>query len=108
MAIENVATTLSVMGGKWKPLILCQLFKKPRRFTELIETIPGVTPKVLTQQLRELEQDGLVQRTVLQVMPAHVEYRMTDYGETLCPVLRTMAQWGEDHERRLDAMAVPE
>ena len=99
MAIESVATTLSVMGGKWKPLILCQLFKKPRRFNEL-ETIPGVSPKVLTQQLRELEQDGLVQRIVVQVVPPHVEYRMTDYGETLCPVLRTMAQWGEEHETR--------
>ena len=99
MAIESVATTLGVMGGKWKPLILCQLFKKPRRFTEL-ETIPGVSPKVLTQQLRELEQDGLVQRVVMQVVPPHVEYRMTEYGETLCPVLRLMAQWGEGHELR--------
>ncbi|WP_321530433.1 helix-turn-helix domain-containing protein [uncultured Desulfuromonas sp.] len=103
MAIENVATTLSVMGGKWKPLILCQLFKKPRRFTEL-QTIPGVTPKVLTQQLRELEQEGLVQRIVVQVVPPHVEYRMTDYGATLCPVLRAMGQWGEKHEQRLNKM----
>ncbi len=99
MAIESVATTLGVMGGKWKPLILCQLFSKSRRFTEL-ETIPGVSPKVLTQQLRELEQDGLVQRVVMQVVPPHVEYRMTEYGETLCPVLRLMAQWGEGHELR--------
>ncbi len=104
MAIENVATTLSVMGGKWKPLILCQLFKKPRRFSEL-QTIPGVSPKVLTQQLRELEQEGLVQRTVFQVVPPHVEYRMTEYGETLCPVLRAMGQWGEKHERRLHEMS---
>ena len=93
-----VGATLSVMGGKWKPLILWEIHNEPRRFTYIKHAIEGITQKMLTQQLRELEADGLIARQVYDEMPLRVEYSLTPLGKTLFPVLAAMAKWGyENH-----------
>ena len=92
-----VEATLSVIGGKWKLLILWQLREKPRRFTHIKQGIEGITQKMLTQQLRELEADGLIERQVYVEMPLRVEYSITPHGRTLYPVLVAMAKWGYEN-----------
>ncbi len=92
-----VSTTVSVMGGKWKPTILYYIKDKPRRNSELLRLIPSVTQKVLTRHLRELEQDGIIHREVFPVIPPHVEYTITEYGRTLGPILEAMVEWGMHH-----------
>ena len=89
-----VEVTLRVIGGKWKAMILFHLHQGPARFNVLRRLIPGVTQRMLTQHLRELEADGIVTRTVLHVVPPHVEYAISPLGETLGPILDAMAQWG--------------
>jgi DNA-binding HxlR family transcriptional regulator len=93
-----VNTTLKVIGGKWKPLLLWYLTQETMRFSQLQKQMSGITQKMLTQVLRELEMDQLVLRTVYPVVPPKVEYSLTDYGRTLLPVLKAMATWGEKHE----------
>ena len=92
-----VTTTLSVIGGKWKPIILFIILDEKKRFGEIKKLIPAITQKMLTQQLRELEQDGIIHRKVYPVVPPKVEYSMTEYGKSLAPILKTMAQWGRSH-----------
>lgn len=96
-----VNTTLKVLGGKWKPLILWYLNQETLRFSQLSKEIVGITQKMLTQQLRELEEDGLVSRKVYPEVPPKVEYSITEYGQTLEPVLDALAKWGKKHEDRL-------
>jgi DNA-binding HxlR family transcriptional regulator len=86
--------TLAVIGGRWKVLILFQLFQGVKRFSELSRALGGITQKMLTQQLREMEHDGIVQRTVYPQVPPKVEYRLTPLGETLKPVVGAMCRWG--------------
>jgi DNA-binding HxlR family transcriptional regulator len=86
--------TLAVIGGRWKVLILFQLFQGVKRFSELFRALDGITQKMLTQQLREMERDGIVQRTVYPQVPPKVEYRLTPLGETLKPVVGAMCRWG--------------
>jgi DNA-binding HxlR family transcriptional regulator len=86
--------TLAVIGGRWKVLILFQLFQAVKRFSELQRALPGITQKMLTQQLREMERDGIVQRTVYPQVPPKVEYRLTPLGDTLKPVVGAMCRWG--------------
>jgi DNA-binding HxlR family transcriptional regulator len=94
-----VEVTLSVIGGKWKPLILWHLYKGGvRRFLELQRNIPGITRKMLTQHLRELERDGIVARKIFNEMPLRVEYSLTKYGRTLRPLMYVLADWGSKHE----------
>lgn len=90
-----VDATLRVIGGRWKPLILYHLRAQPQRFNALRRLMPTVTQRVLTQNLRELEADGIVSRTVIDLVPPHVEYAFTPRGRTLLPVLDAMAEWGE-------------
>jgi DNA-binding HxlR family transcriptional regulator len=85
-----------VIGGKWKPIILWVLWRETLRFSELKRRIPAVTQKMLTQQLRELEDDLIVHREVYPVVPPKVEYSLTDRGRTLGPILHAMAAWGND------------
>ena len=92
-----VTTTLSVIGGKWKPIILYAIKKETKRFSEIKRLIPAISQKMLTQQLRELEDDGIVHRRVYPVVPPKVEYSLTDYGRTLMPILDAMVAWGEKH-----------
>lgn len=92
-----VTATVSIIGGKWKPPILSRLVEGVRRFGELQRLVPNITKKMLTQQLRELEQDGIVKRNVYHQVPPKVEYSLTEYGESLKPVLAAMEAWGIEH-----------
>lgn len=89
-----VAATLQLIGGRYKGLILWNLMDGPLRFSALRRAVPCATPKMLTQQLRELEADGLISRTVYPVVPPKVEYALTRLGRSLCPVLEAMRAWG--------------
>lgn len=93
-----VERVLAVFSGKWKPSIIYYLEQNgPLRFSELRETIPQVTQRMLTQQLRELERDGLVKRTDYGEMPPRVDYRLTELGTTLQPIGLQLEKWGENH-----------
>ena len=92
-----VQATLSVLGGKWKILILWHLKDHTRRFGELKRLMPEITEKMLIQQLRELETDGIVARMVYTEVPPKVEYSVTNYGRSLEPVLHALCDWGEAH-----------
>jgi DNA-binding HxlR family transcriptional regulator len=89
-----VEATLEAIGGRWKVLILYELFNGTRRFGELHRSLHGITQKMLTQQLREMERDGLVHREVYMQVPPKVEYSLTSLGKTLRPVLDAMHLWG--------------
>ena len=90
--------TLALIGGKWKLIILWHLgIDGTKRFSELQRLIPHITQKILTNQLRELEEDQLVERTVYPVVPPKVEYKLTPYGESLVPILKLMYNWGKNY-----------
>jgi len=91
----SVRAALSVIGGKWKPVIIYYLAEGTKRFGELRKCVPDSTQKMLTQQLRELERDGVVARKVYHEVPPKVEYSLTAYGLTLRPVMRELCKWGE-------------
>lgn len=92
-----VEGTLKIIGGRWKLLILRELFKGTRRFGELHRALTGITQKMLTQQLRELEKDKIILRKVYPQVPPRVEYSLTPLGESLKPILNMMHQWGTTH-----------
>lgn len=92
-----IEATLGLIGGKWKALILDHLTDGALRFGNLQRLMPKVTPKMLTQQLRELEKDGLVERHVYPVVPPKVEYELTDFGQTVLPILDAMCVWGREY-----------
>ena len=92
-----VEVTLEVIGGRWKCVILWWLRRDAKRFGELKLLIPRITQKVLTQQLRELEQDGLVYRETYREAPPRVEYSLTTYGKTLRPITELLCDWGKTH-----------
>lgn len=99
-----VEATLDVIGGKWKVVILFHLTHDgTHRFAELRRKIPGVSERMLTQQLRELEEDGIVHREVYAEVPPKVEYSLTEYGKTLRPITEVMCEWGQRHVKRLKA-----
>jgi DNA-binding HxlR family transcriptional regulator len=95
-----VEATLGVIGGKWKVLILFWLKDQTLRFGELRRKIPGISERMLTQQLRELEVDGIVNRMVHPEVPPRVEYSVTAYGRSLRPITELMCDWGKKHMRR--------
>lgn len=97
LGCSKIKVTLDVMGGKWKPLILYLLSAKTMRFSELSHQIDGITQKMLTQQLRDLESDKIVSRKVYAQIPPKVEYSLTAHGKTLVPLLLDMEKWGKDH-----------
>ena len=94
-----VEVTLSVMGGTWKPIILFHLLHGKKRFSELSRTIGGVTQRMLTLQLRELEEAGIVLRTVHAEVPPRVDYELTELGRSLQPVLIALRNWGVEYAR---------
>lgn len=98
-----VQATLKILGGKWKILILWHLKDKARRYSELKRLMPEITEKMLIQQLRELENDGIVNRKVYSDIPPKVEYSFTDYGRSLEPVLKALCEWGQEHLKRVEA-----
>lgn len=92
-----VEATLDLIGGKWKALILWHLSQQTLRFNELRKLIPHITQKMLTQQLRELENDGLIVREVYKEVPPKVEYWLSDFGKSITPVLEVMCAWGNEY-----------
>jgi DNA-binding HxlR family transcriptional regulator len=93
----SVSATVDVISGKWKPTIIWHLKDQPRRFNALRRLTPYVTQRILTLQLRELENDGIISRTVLGQVPPSVEYALTARGLTLAPILDQMGDWGAAH-----------
>ncbi|MFF2481123.1 winged helix-turn-helix transcriptional regulator [Paenibacillus sp. NPDC058071] len=93
----SVEATLEVIGGKWKSVILCHLTHGKKRTSDLKRVMPAITQKMLTQQLRELECDDIVNRIVYNQVPPKVEYELTEYGWTLKPILDLLCNWGETH-----------
>ncbi len=95
----SVGTTLAVIGGRWKPIIIFKLLQNEvLRFGELKKEIQGVTQRMLTQQLRELETDKIISRKVYAEVPPKVEYSLTEYGKTLEPIMIAMRDWGAGHK----------
>lgn len=94
-----VATTVRLIGNKWKLLIIRNLvYKGTQRFTDFLKTVPAISKKVLTDNLRALEEDGIVQREVFAEVPPRVEYSLTALGQTLRPLLNAMSDWGSDYK----------
>lgn len=93
----GIEATLEILGGKWKALIVCLLMSGTKRTGELQRLIPDVSQKVLIQQLRELERDGIVGRHVYNEMPPKVEYYVTEYGITANKIIDVMCSWGRDN-----------
>jgi DNA-binding HxlR family transcriptional regulator len=91
----SMELTLGLIGGKWKSLILWYLGENTLRFSELRNSLPRITPKMLTQQLRELEECGLVNRFIYTQIPPKVEYSLTAAGKSLLPILATLCEWGQ-------------
>lgn len=89
-----VTATLELIGGKWKPVIMYCLKSETRRFGEIAARIPSISRKVLTEQLKELEEDNLVQRTQFKEIPPRVEYSLTDLGRSMAPMFEEMEKWG--------------
>lgn len=97
-----VATTVQLIGNKWKLLILRNLFYSGKqRFTDFLKTIPGISRKVLTDNLRALEDNGLIEREVFAEVPPRVEYSLSELGNTLKPILDAMQAWGTDYKTSL-------
>ena len=96
-----VATTVQLIGNKWKLLIIRNLLVGPQRFTEIIKTVPGISKKVLTENLRALEDDGLVEREIFAEVPPRVEYSLSPLGKTLRPILDAMRDWGIDYKNNI-------
>ncbi|MCU0335124.1 MAG: helix-turn-helix transcriptional regulator [Chitinophagaceae bacterium] len=94
-----VTATMKVLGGKWKPILINAIyFTAPARFGELKRSVKGITQSMLTQQLRELEDDGIISRKIYAEIPPRVEYTLTEFGLTLSPVILAMAKWGEEYK----------
>ena len=98
-----VATTVQLIGSKWKLLILRNLMDRPWRFNELKKSLEGVSQKVPTDSLRSLENDGIITRTVYAEVPPRVEYALSDIGESMRPILTSMKEWGENYKKSLEA-----
>ena len=96
-----VATTVQLIGSKWKLLILRNLLQRPWRFNELKRSLDGISQKVLTDSLRSMEKDGLITRTVYPEVPPHVEYALSETGESMRPILMAMQSWGTNYKKTL-------
>ena len=93
-----VATTVQLIGNKWKLLIIRNLLVRPWRFNELQKSLDGISQKVLTDSLRSMESDGLITRTVYAEVPPRVEYALSELGESMRPILNSMQTWGESYK----------
>ena len=96
-----VATTINLIGNKWKLLIIRDLLDSTRRFGELRKNLEGISQRVLTQNLRELENDGLIKRKVYAEVPPRVEYSLNELGRSLLPIISTMADWGNNYKKTI-------
>ena len=96
--VRPIENTIRMIGGKYKAIILWHLIRGTLRFSELQRLIPQATAKMLTQQLRELEADSLIERRVFPVVPPRTEYSLSEKGQTLSPILMELCRWGREHE----------
>ena len=94
-----VATTVQIIGSKWKLLILRNLLTRPWRLNELRKNLEGISQKVLTDSLRSMEEDGIVTRTVYPEVPPRVEYALSELGESIRPIIDAMAEWGNNYKK---------
>lgn len=99
--ILAISDTMEILNGKWKMSIIACLCYKPMRYSELLKTVKGISGKVLSRELKDLEINELIQRNVLSTAPVAVEYRITDYGESLKELTNTIADWGFIHRNRI-------
>ena len=98
----GMAYSLSVLGGRWKPAILCRLMHKTMRYSDLKNSIDQISERMLVSQLRELEADLVVKRTVYPVVPPRVEYELTELGLSMKPMLKAMSDWGNMHRTKVN------
>lgn len=96
-----VATTVQLIGSKWKLLILRNLMARPWRFNELRRDLEGISQKVLTESLRSMEEDGIITRTVYPEVPPRVEYSLSELGESMRPIIRTMEEFGMNYKSQI-------
>jgi DNA-binding HxlR family transcriptional regulator len=99
--MRAIHDTMDVLSGKWKISIMSCLRFGHKRFMDLQREVDGIGPKMLSKELQDLEINGLVKRTVLNTKPVMIEYEITDYGQTLNPIIHEMANWGEQHRNRI-------
>ena len=95
-----VATTVQIIGSKWKLLILRNLLQRPWRFNELKKSLEGISQKVLTDSLRSMEADGIITRTVYPEVPPRVEYALNDLGQSMRPIIMAMEKWGINYKKQ--------
>lgn len=100
-----VATAVNLIGNKWKPLILRNLLKGTQRFKYLQYGIEGISPKVLTENLRQMEEDGLVKREIFAEIPLRVEYSLTPLGEKMRPIINSLESFGKEYKKFINEMA---
>jgi len=98
-----VATTVQLIGNKWKLLILRNLLARPWRFNEMLRSIPGISQKVLTDNLRAMEKDGIIIRTVYPEVPPRVEYSLSELGDSMRPIIKAMQVWGKNYQQMVRA-----
>ncbi|MBD5082993.1 MAG: helix-turn-helix transcriptional regulator [Clostridiales bacterium] len=96
-----VATTVNLIGSKWKLLIMRNLLQRPWRFNELQKSLEGISQKVLTDSLRSMERDGIINRTVYPEVPPRVEYSLSEIGESMRSIINAMQEWGENYKAGL-------
>src|SRR3954471_22214205 len=101
--ILAISDTMDILNGKWKMSIVACLCYKPMRYSELLKEVKGISGKMLSRELKDLEMNGLIERNVLNTAPVAVEYRITDYGKTLKELTGTIANWGLNHRKRIIA-----
>ena len=97
-----VQTTVQLIGNKWKLLILRNLLARPWRFNELRKSLEGISQKVLTDNLRQLEEDGIITRTIYPEVPPRVEYALSELGESMRPIIKSMEEWGKKYKGESD------
>ena len=97
-----VATTVSLIGSKWKLLIMRNLLVRPWRFNELQKSLDGISQKVLTDSLRSMEADGIITRTVYPEVPPRVDYALSELGESMRPIIKSMEAWGNNYKQGLE------
>lgn len=97
-----VATTVQLIGSKWKLLIIRNLLVRPWRFNELQKSLDGISQKVLTDSLRSMENDGIIKRTVFAEVPPRVEYSLSELGESMRPILKAMEEFGNEYKNQID------
>ena len=96
-----VTATMQVLGGKWKAILINAIYlTSPARFGKLKRSVTGITQSMLTQQLRELEDDGIISRKIYAEIPPRVEYKLTEFGLTLSPIIQSMAKWGKEYRMK--------